>query len=344
MPLFATDTAYEQDLRAAEAWVAAEGGPEPPCWRRLSEGAGGVDRRWGARAYAAKRDVDLKEEQAARAALDIHAAARVESCSGPGAAWLGSTIDYGDGCVELPPAVAVQGPEMAHPSGRSDRPAVDSFLISDDAAKALVRFRLGLFRGGGRCGRKTSDPKAKKPVCDCFNATARHRVQCACGPWTRWRHDRVARLLQMLILEIPGATVRWVPRAGFWPQGAAAGEPDLRVDIPGWEPLYIDVAVVWPTSTTPGRMAKAEEASKERKYPVWCVEARVQPVDFSPCVLESFGRFGPKSARLIRRLAAESAAAWGVSPAVEQRRWFSLLGRRLQIDVADTLLNGCSAS
>ena len=81
---------------------------------------------------------------------------------------------------------------------------------------------------------------------------------------------------------------------------------------------------------------------KEDKYPTWCDLARVQPVDFYPCVVESFGRFGPHSASLIRMLAAKCAKDLGLPPAVEVRRWFSLLGRRLQLDQADTLLNSCS--
>ena len=130
------------------------------------------------------------------------------------------------------------------------------------------------------------------------------------------------------------------PRTAFWQRGTDAGEPDLRVDVPGWvRPLYIDVAVVFPVSSAPGRAAKNQERDKEAAYPVWSAEARVRPVDFSPCVVEAFGRFAPRSAKLVRRLAAENAAAWGLVPQVEIRRWFSLLGRRLQIDQADILLN-----
>ena len=150
----------------------------------------------------------------------------------------------------------------------------------------------------------------------------------------------MARLLQMLILEIPGAGVWWTPRTAFWPRGSEAGEPDLRVDIPGQGRLYIDVAIVYPYSTTPGRAAQAEEREKEGAYPVWSEEARVQAAEFSPCVIEAFGRFGEASERLVRRLASESAAAAGTSQAVEVRRWFSLLSRRLQLDEADILING----
>ena len=146
----------------------------------------------------------------------------------------------------------------------------------------------------------------------------------------------------MLILEIPGAQVWWTPRTAFWPRGTEAGEPDLRADIPGWdESMYIDVAVVYPYSTTPGRAAQAEERAKEAAYPTWRERVRVQPVEFSPCVIEAFGRFGEASERLIRRLASESAAATGTSRAVEVRRWFSLLSRRLQLDEADVILNSC---
>jgi hypothetical protein len=345
--LFATATPYEQALAAVEASIAEEGGPEPPCWTVVSASQGDEDdkkeqRRWGANAFDAKRDRELKLEQIERARQDLNAAARVESGSGPGAAWLGSTADFGEDAIDTAPGATVHGPRLKDPARRPSRPRPETVAIPDAEAKALVRFRLGLFRGGGRCGRVTSDPHAKKRFCDCGDATARHRVQCPCGPWAIWRHNRLARLLQLLILEIPGTSVRWTPRTAFWRRGTEAGEPDLRVDAPEWEwPLYIDVAVVFPTSSSPGRMAKRAEGDKEAAYPVWAAEAREQVVDFSPCVVEAFGRFGPRSADLIRTLAGRNAKAWGLTPGVEVRRWFSLLSRRLQIDQADILLNSC---
>ena len=146
----------------------------------------------------------------------------------------------------------------------------------------------------------------------------------------------------MLALEIPGASVQWTPRTAFWRRGSEPAEPDLRIDVPGWdETVYVDVAVVFPASSTPGRQAQKVEGEKEDAYPVWCERVRIQPVGFSACVLESFGRFGPRSAALVRRLAEENAAAWGLRAAVETRRWFSLLSRRLQLDQADILLNSC---
>lgn len=299
-------------------------------------------RRWGANAFTAFRDHELQLEQIERASQDPNAAARVESGSGPGAAWLGSTADFGEDAVDTAPGAIVHGPRLKDALRRSSRPRPETVAIPDAEAKALVRFRLGLFRGGGRCGRVTSDPHARRRICDCVDATARHRVQCPCGPWAIWRHNRLARLLQLLILEIPGTSVRWTPRTAFWQRGTEAGEPDLRVDAPEWaQPLYIDVAVAFPYSKSPGRAAKRVESDKEAAYPVWAAEARVRAVDFSPCVVEAFGRFGPRSAALIRDLAGQNAAAWGLTPGVEVRRWFSLLSRRLLIDQADILLNSC---
>jgi hypothetical protein len=337
-PLFATATPYEQAVAAAEAALVGESGVEPPPWGALAAGASHC--RWGKKVYAELREAALDEEQTARALHDESAAARVESCSGPGSLWLGSTIDFGDGCVDPAPGGVVQGPPLKEPTVRPAGPGADSFVIPDDAAKALVRFRLGLFRGGGRCGRKSSSEGAQE-FCPCRDASARHRVTCPFGPWATWRHNRFARLLQILILEIPGAAVRWTPRASFWPRKRGGdGEPDLRVDIPGLRTFYIDVAVAFPRSSEPGRAARMVENTKEDDYSVWYQRQRVQPVDFWPCVVEAYGRFGRRSAALIRMLAKESAAVFGISAPVETRRWFSLLGRRLQIDQADILLNG----
>ena len=128
------------------------------------------------------------------------------------------TADYGEGATSPAPGAYVHGPQLKDALRRSDRPGVDSFVFPDAEAIALVRFRLGLSVGGGRCGRVSSDPTAKPPNkrCTCADATARHRVTCPFGPWAIWRHNRLARLLQELVLEIPGATVRWTPRTAFW--------------------------------------------------------------------------------------------------------------------------------
>ena len=67
----------------------------------------------------------------------------------------------------------------------------------------------------------------------------------------------------MIIVEIPGA-----PRTAFWPRGSEAGEPDLRVDIPGRGRLYIAVAIVYPYSSPPGPPAQAEDPDQEGAYPV----------------------------------------------------------------------------
>ena len=141
------------------------------------------------------------------------------------------------------------------------------------------------------------------------------------------------------MLEIPGASVRWTPCTAFWRRGAEAGEPDLLLDLPGRRPLYVDVAVVFPYSSSPGRAARAAEGGKEAAYPVWVQEARVVSRDFSPFVFEAFGRCGETTWRTIRTLATLSAEARGLSPAEECRRWIALLSLRLQLDQADILLN-----
>ena len=284
-------------------------------------------------AWAARREDELEVEQVARATWSMPDAARVESCSGPGSAWFAAGAGIGADIVDPHAGAIVEGPKIPGPL------RADGFILPDEEAAALMRLRLGLFPTGGRCGRKTSDPKAKKERCDCVAASAEHKLTCPCGPSAIIRHNRFARLLQLLILEIPGASVRWTPRTGFWPRGKEAGEPDLRVDVPGWRPLYIDVAIVFPFSSDPGRAARLKEGEKTGAYPVWASNARVAVADFSPCVFEAFGRCGVESARIIRKLAGRSASDRGVAPGGEAWRWFSLLSLRLQLDQADILLN-----
>ena len=181
-PLFATETRFEQDLAAVVAWIGEAGGPEPPAWRALAEGRRVGPRRWEARAYAEMRGDALDKEQIERARVDPQAAARVESASGPGSLWLGATADFGAEAVDVAPGAIVHGPQVTDAIRRAKRPGVDAFPIPDAEAKALVRFRLGLFRGGGRCGRVSTDRKAKEPRCRCVEATARHRGGGAVAP------------------------------------------------------------------------------------------------------------------------------------------------------------------
>ena len=55
---------------------------------------------------------ELKEEQSERARLDVPAAARVESCSGPGAAWVSAAASCGADFTELAVGASVEGPEI----------------------------------------------------------------------------------------------------------------------------------------------------------------------------------------------------------------------------------------
>ena len=133
--------------------------------------------------------------------------------------------------------------------------------------------------------------------------------------------------------------MRWTPRTAFWPRGTESGEPDLRVDIPGWQTSYIDVAIVYPYSSAPGRSAQQKEQQKFNAYPVWRNRARVAVPGFSPMVFEAFGRCGRASWRTIRRLAGRSAEDRGLSPKAEIKRWISMLSLRLALDQADILIN-----
>jgi len=239
----------------------------------------------------------------------------------------------GDTAVVPAPGAFVDGPQSA-------RLKVESVLVPDESARALLRFRLGLFEPTGPCCRVSTDPRAEQSRCRCALATAHHKVTCPFGPWAIERHNRLARFFQLLVLEIPGAAVQWPQPPASRPQeGGAPGEPDLRLDIPGWEPLYVDVAVTFPSGLEPGAAARDMERVKGLKYQVWCAHSRVQPVDFAPLVLETFGRVGPTSAKLVRRLACRSALDRGLNAAAECRRWFELLGLRLALDQANILMN-----
>ena len=317
--------------RAATNEVCQRSAADAPPWAARAAGHG--PHNWGATAFREERLADREQQQLVRAAIDVRSAARVASCGGIGALWTTASAAMGDAAVVPAPGALIDGPDPK-------RLCVESVLVPDEAARAIMRFRLGIFALGGPCRRLSTDPRAKQTRCPCAAATAQHKVTCPFGPWAIERHNRLARFFQLLVLEIPGASVKWTQRTSFWRQdGGEPGEPDLRIDVPGWEPLYVDVAITFPHSSKEGAAAKVMEREKALKYRVWCAQRRIQPVAFAPLVLESFGRFGPSSAAVVRRLARRSAQDRGASPAAECQRWFQLLGLRLALDQADILLN-----
>jgi len=338
LPLFVP---LEQALEASAAHVAAVARCDTPGW--FARAAGNKNhRRWGAEAWKSlsktRRQMDQAQRAAHGLAVDGKAVARVDSCSGQGAGWVTSPAAVGG--AELLFNGTPEGPPM--------RVDVRQLELTDEEEHALVKFRLGIFVRPGGCRRMSRDPRAGKPggprkFCLCKNdasISGDHLVICPYGGWTIARHNRLARLLQMLILEIPGAEVRWTPRTAHWVRGSEPAEPDLRVDVPGWGRLYIDVAIVSPQKGAPGRAAADEEAAKVRLYPVWVIQARAVQCDFSPCVLETYGRFGNRTRLLVCRLATRAAQENRVNVASEIARWQQLLSLRLAKDEADLLING----
>ena len=110
--------------------------------------------------------------------------------------------------------------------------------------------------------------------------------------------------------------------------------------MPGWAPVYADVAVVHPRSATAERSLRDEERTKVEKYSVWRDQARVINADFYPFVFESFGLAGSGVRRLVQRLADRAAADLGLSAAAERRRWLELLAVSLQLSQSEALLDG----
>ena len=232
------------------------------------------------------------------------------------------------------------------PEGPDLKYDVGQFALTDEEEQALARFRLGIYTRPGGCRRFSKDKqqRAKQKYCSLRHdesVTGHHLSICPYGGWTISRHNRTARLLQRLILEIPGAEVRWTPRPGHWQRTSEPAEPDLRVDVPGWARLYIDVAIVTPRAgRAAGGAAADEEREKKLLYPVWAVDARIVDCDFHPFVMETYGRFGEEARLLVCKLAARAAQDRQVNAAVEISRWQQLLSLRLMKDQADLLING----
>jgi len=325
----AVATGLERAWYEAAQAVCRSCGTDAPPWAARAAGLGRHD--WGARALRSAREAERTSVQRRRCLADVRDAARVASCGGLGSSWTTSSAALGDAAVLPATGALVDGPPLLR---------ADSVLVPDASARVLMRLRLGLLEPGRPCRRRSTDPKAKQFQCPCAETTAQHTLTCSFGPWAIERHNRLARFFQLLVLEIPGCSVKWTQAAPFWPQrGGDPGRPDLRIDVPGWRPLFVDVQVTWPRSAKPGQAARDAENEKALKYQVWCAQRREQPMDFAPLVFEAFGRVGPSTAANIRRLAQRSATDRGLEPKAECRRWFQLLGLRLALDQADILLN-----
>jgi hypothetical protein len=316
-------SSLERGLLPSELAVAGSvealrlrGWAEPPAWSTLALEA--PRRRWAAPAEVARQDEECAELLTSSSSDD---AARVRSCSGPGSAWLYAAVATGEARPDDPP------PDPSQVSGPAlERFSANALHVEDRDAGRLMRFRLGLAVGrAGPCGRRTTMPSAKKAECDVAECSPKHLVTCPCGGWVRARHDRLARQLQLLALEIPGTEVDWVPVTPEWPQeGGEPGQPDLLIRVPGWAPDA--------RATTPGAAAMDVEGRKRAKYPVWRDRVRASPHDFCPFVLEAYGWFGGETADLLRRLVRRSAMDRGLAESAELRRWTEVLSVQLALE------------
>ena len=308
----AVDRLVEQDVAKA------------PEWEEIVT----PQKKWGVSVAAAIADL-AKEQQLDE--MTIEEGRRLESCSGRGAAWLRAKAATEDVSVDMFPTDEIEGPVLTRFDG-------SSLQVTDDAAIIMRHLRLGLPVGRrGKCGRKSLTADAARDECpeDC---STKHILTCPFGPWMRARHDRLARQLQLLILEIPGAEVEWVPHAPQWPKETGEpGEPDLLVRIPGWRDLYLDVTVVYPIAGVPGAAARKAECRKHRSYPAWAAGIRRTNCDFAPVAFETYGRIGPDTLQILRRLATRSAGERDCLETMEVRRWREILGLRLQLENANIL-------
>ena len=291
------------------------------------------ERQWSKRVRQAL--TEKRAESLLDSAEDAGDAVRLQSCSGPGARWLRGRALTGSVGAELDAAATPDPPE------HRALLRVLSSRVPDEELEAMVRLRLGLPVGRlDRCARKATDPRSKHRECQCelvgaSRARILHALQCPYGGLPRIRHDRVARLLQLLCLEIEGCEVEWLPRPkAIWLNEAGEpSEPDLAVRVPGWPVLYIDVAVVTPGSVD------TWEGRKRGSYPVWRERRRRVPGDFSPIVFDYHGAIGDQTLGTLAKLARRSAARLGRSGAAETERWLELLATRVQLECASILLH-----
>ena len=107
--------------------------------------------------------------------------------------------------------------------------------------------------------------------------------------------------------------------------------------VPGWRDLYLDVTVVYPIAGVPGAAARKAECRKHRSYPAWAAGIRRTNCDFAPVAFETYGRIGPDTLQILRRLATRSAGERDCLETMEVRRWREILGLRLQLENANIL-------
>jgi len=137
---------------------------------------------------------------------------RLLSCGEQGATWC--KLRALTGSATLDAALSAEEPS------KPQLVQVLSCRADDKDATRIVRLRLGLAVGrDDTCaGSVRGWPKeAKHEKCLCTLQGTQlprvwHSLTCPFGGMPRRRHDRVARVLELLALEIPGTDVEWLPR------------------------------------------------------------------------------------------------------------------------------------
>jgi len=326
-------TPSERSIWSSADQLAARG-CAPPAWGDATEGG----KAWS---KAAREHLAVAREEQVFDGLDDDDAARMESCSGPSAgAWVHGRALVGS--VDLEPELVTDPGAFRGPPPCLK--AATGLRSCDADARRLVRLRLGMPTVAPRatCGRRAATPgiiPAACPIAPSSQLRASwHALSCQYGADIRRRHDRVASLLRLLILEIAGATVDWLPHSDEWRQDdGEPGEPDLLARVPGWEDMYIDVTVVAPKQGAPGQGASDAECTKERKYPAWRDRVKASVHEFQAAAWEHYGRAGQTTELLIARLATRCAHDRGFAPSGEVTRWRELLAACLMGEQAHIL-------
>jgi hypothetical protein len=189
-------------------------------------------------------------------------------------------------------------------------PSEPSLYMTNDQMVTAMKLRLGLpvlptFDG--------------IPKCSCSNhldALGDHILVCKKGPEVIHRHNSIVRSWERLILQTSHTSLFLERTLGGLGMNVDPNQAGKKADLIEFEqqrkPLLADISVIHATPTSAinlkkyakekGAAARAKELQKKSKYGA---AANALEMDFSPLVMETYGRLGEEALKYARRKITE---------------------------------------
>ena len=146
---------------------------------------------------------------------------------------------------------------------------------------------------------------------------------------------------------IPGVVADWKPRVDVWPRATRGAEADVGFyRIPGFRDTYVDAVCslanpdTYPgCEHTAGKVAEDKARAKNLDHPIFDPQThrRMHHFDFCALSFERHGFWAKETVGFVKKLAHSRAAALGLEPSEEIRRWYAAISCCIQRSNAKVL-------